>query len=177
MTLDGANRARITGTVVEARSGAPLAGASCFATQSQGTVARPVRASDDGRFALDVPSGSSRVECALVDERATPLRAVIVELESGGTAHVDVPLVLGRELPRFTPPIVIPDDRGARVLDPTQLAGLRAGDLILRIDGLSVAGASSAGAVSLLLDRPAGTFAVLEIERDGRVLTVEMVGK
>jgi hypothetical protein len=173
VTVDAATRTRVTGTVVDARTGAAVAGVRCGVRASG---VSPATSAADGSFTFEAPPGRRQVYCAASDPTAAQLREVIVDLEPGATATVAVSMVvLGRAFPLGSFLHLETHARGVRVRATAPRPGLREGDVILRVDEIPLAGVTGHGALLLLLDRPPGTAARLLVERDGRELTVEIV--
>ena len=81
-----AQQGTITGTVVDAETGAPLAAASVEALGQDG----PQGTSDTGAFTLQVAAGSHSLVVTLIGYETTRLDGV--DVEAGGTTSVEIPV-------------------------------------------------------------------------------------
>jgi hypothetical protein len=189
VTLRARPQATIDGHVVEATGGAPVGGMQCRASASidgrEGPVVGEVVqvASDaQGDFVVQAPVGRARVTCEPAE--SDPL----LHSEAGGdfdvvagqanaievvTARWHVPPSnAGFRFSRVTVPPTIATVDGS---GPAAAKGIAAGDLVLSVDGRSVANAMSQTVQALITAHAPGTAAVLGVSHAGTAKTVQLV--
>jgi hypothetical protein len=181
------DRARITGRVVDVRTGRGVAALGCFwgfdlrdVTGSSDAHAEPgpTTTDADGRFTLEAaPPGEVDIAC-LDDWHRDSSGTVSVELSPGVDAQVEIPIVMlgsGR-LGRSGMKIDGDNKVGEVEADgPAARAGLAKGDVVLAVDGRKVDRLNFLAVRFLVEDRAAGTRAKLLVRRAGEEHEVELV--
>jgi hypothetical protein len=173
---------------VDFKSRAPIAGAACHAVlAADGVIGvtdwdwRTAPRSDTrGRVVIDpAPAGSVAVLCVMPSFRMS-IPSADVTLKAGGHVTVqlasvglrDWPSSIGTEFDaRWTAP------RVARVLpnSPAAGAGILAGDLVVSVDGVSVAGLNGNGVWHLIDSHDIGSEVTLGIARGAITKSFTMV--
>jgi S1-C subfamily serine protease len=180
----------IEGTVADLATRKPLAGMRCDAKISMDGQASPMpsavahQALTDaaGHFKVSAPRGRVRLYC--FSPSPAPLSPAGTDVEVTGTSVANanvfsVAATFGNAPsdPGFMlTPLVLPltVDQVAPS-GPAAAAGLRAGDQLVTIDGVSLAGVLPAGASILLMNHRPGTTATLGITRAGVAQTIKVV--
>jgi RNA polymerase sigma factor (sigma-70 family) len=189
LTLQSRGTTTIRGRVVDFVSGAGVVGLRCSpglrsaAGSSTSIISSIFAFSDDnGAFVLEgAPSGNISVKCVRNGDYWTDGQ-VELTVASGVDATCVVPVVkMDPDLPRV--------ETGA-VLDPSSMptrfvivqphtagdrAGIRAGDVIVTVDGANVASLTPMGVFMLVNERPAGTTVHLGLNRNGQPVTADLV--
>jgi len=173
---------RVEGTVTDFATNAPVPGLRCDATvsvegQVTGAPAVPEnQALTDaaGHFAIMAPVGVARIYCfSLTPSPASPAGADVpvpvnatakARLVSVKVSTTEVPVDVGVLFDPIALPITIAE---VAANGPAATAGVRAGDLLVAIDGASLGGMMAEGAMQLLASRRPGTAAVLGVVRAG----------
>jgi hypothetical protein len=180
----------LEGTVSELATRKPLAGMRCDAKISMNGQASPVpsavahQAFTDaaGNFKMSAPRGRVRLFCFSPNPAPLSAAGTDVEVTSGsaakanvfsvratfGNAPSDPGFLLTPMLLPLTVKQVIPSG-------PAAAAGLRVGDQLVTIDGVSLAGVLPAGAAVLLMNHRPGTGVTLGISRAGVAQTIKVV--
>jgi RNA polymerase sigma factor (sigma-70 family) len=169
--LHARGRAAVDGTVVDFRSHKPLPGFACHAVLAvdgeQGTTnwdpATTVRSDAAGKVAIDpAPAGSVTVTCMPPSNRLSA-PAADVSLAPGSRSAVQL-LALEATQDQlatfgidFSSSVTPPRISRVRANTPAAKAGLMPGDLVVAVDGVSVAGLNGGGVFGLIGDRPAGS--------------------
>ncbi len=187
--LESKGRGTLTGTVTDFSSGAPIAGMSCVAAQSMGGQAgdiagqpSPQNTTDaKGAFSIPAPIGKARVMC-FPSDGAFSAAGGDVDVPASGTGTVALKAVralpppsdVGFRIKPLTLPLVIAsiDADG-----PAKPAGLAVGDIVVSVDGQSVAGLLPAGAMMLAWNHRPGSTLTLGIERAGAPMSIKIVAK
>jgi hypothetical protein len=190
--LESQGQGRVRGTVTDFTTGAPMPGMNCFAAQSMGGQAGDItpgqnqpsaaNATDaSGAFDIPAPIGKARVMCFPQDGSTSV---------AGGDADVaaDHPGSIALKTVRALPP---PSDVGFRIKGltlplviasvdadgPAKAAGLAPGDLVVSIDGATVAGLLPGGAMMLAWNHRPGSTLVLGVTRNGAPLSIKIAVK
>jgi len=187
--LESKGRGTLTGTVTEFSSGTPIAGMSCVAAQSMGGQAgdiagqpSPQNTTDaKGAFSIPAPIGKARVMCFPSDGVFSAAGGdVDVPASGSGTIALKAvramppPSDVGFRIKPLTLPLVI---ASVDADGPAKPAGLAVGDIVVSVDGQSVAGLLPAGAMMLAWNHRAGTTLTLGIERAGAPMSIKIVAK
>lgn len=181
VTLTSRGRAAIEGTVLDFRTNAPLGAAACHVVIASDGVAGVTnwdlatapRSDERGRVLLDpAPAGSVTVECMFTSFRWSMATAEVT-VAAGGRATVQL---YAAELLAENP-----SDSGI-FLDPRRMApviervrpgssaatgGALVGDLIVAVDGVSVAKLNGSGVDHLLRSHLVGSEITLIVQRAG----------
>lgn len=180
----------IEGTVSELATRKPLAGVRCDATisldgrSSPGLSSPAHQAFTDaaGHFRMSAPRGRVRLFCFSPGPAPLSPAGTDVEVTSTSVANANVFSVAATfgnapSDPGFMlTPFLLPVTVGQVVPSgPADAAGLRAGDQLVTIDGVSLQGVLPAGASILLMNHRAGTTATLGITRAGVAQTIKVV--
>ena len=181
----------VEGTVADLVTRKPLAGMRCDAKPSTGGRDTPVppdvpfQAFTDaaGHFKVTAPIGRTRIHCFAPNGGPLSPAGTDVDVTSGEPAKVNVFSVRAAASPSdagFLPergllPITVGD---VVPNGPAATAGLRAGDQLVTIDGMSLQGVLPAGALFLVMNHRPGTVATLGILRGRAAQTIKIpVGK
>jgi RNA polymerase sigma factor (sigma-70 family) len=190
VTLTSGGSATVVGQVREFAAGDPVEGMSCRAIPRRGSdIPRPfpaaaVRSGADGRFVLSAaPAGDVVVFCGgLWHTHSDGLR--MVTLAPSKRQEIDVPVVAWRdEVARTIGGIgaeigggaLIPRLSRVREDGPAAAAGLRDGDRVVAVDGVSVTELSPGGIFVLIANRPPGTVVKVTAARAGKAFTGDLV--
>jgi len=186
VVLTSKAKGSLAGTVVDFASGAPLPGMSCAAAQSLGGQAgdlgpdAPSTTSDArGRFTLAAPIGKARVMCFPPDASYS-VAGVDVDVPATGQGTftlaavkaVPPPSDVGYRLKPLTLPLVI---ASVDADGPAKQGGLAVGDILVSVDGTSVAGLIPSGAMVLAWNHRPGTTMTLGVERNGAPVSVKIL--
>ena len=174
-------RGTIEGRVHELGSGTPIAGMACRASLEMGGREGPAITSAShapltdatGTFSLDAPVGRVRITCGTNDAAISEAASNVDVIAGGGPARAE--LVAVRETPPLSNPGI---GLEPTVMPPTIVAvaswnhsGVAAGDLLVAVDGTSVAGLGPTAAMYLLETHHPGTPVVVQVARGGTPLT------
>jgi len=189
LTLTSRGRAAIEVTLLDFKSGGPLAGGVCHAViAADGIVgvtnwdpAGLARSDDAGHVVLDpAPAGSLTVECMLNTQKWSMPSADVV-VDAGARAKVTLygvelasenPSDPGVELDRHrTAPVI------ARVRPGSSAAkaGVLPGDLVTSVDGVAVGKLNASGVDILLRSHDGGAAIVLGVQRGATAKTLSFV--
>jgi protocatechuate 3,4-dioxygenase beta subunit len=186
--LTSQGRATIEGTVLDFRTRAPIANASCHAVMSVDglqavtnmSIETGARSSADGRVTLDpAPAGSVTVVCWIPSVRYSH-PSVDVSVAAGARASVQL---LAVELPIENPStigvlhdwnVTPPRVTGVVPNRPAAKAGMQVGDLITQVNGVSVQGLNGNGTLRLIESVPAGNEVRVTVLRGGATKTFAM---
>lgn len=188
VTLQSRGSTTIRGRVVDFASGAGVVGMRCEAGLRT-SVGAPtwinsvvVFSDENGAFVLEgAPTGSISVGCSTNGNYWTNGKADLNAL-SGQDATCEVPVVkinpdgafanTGAVVDPSTTPVrfsvVLPHSAGDQ-------AGVRAGDVVLTVDGASVAPLTPQGVAVLIAQHPPGTTAHLGLSRGGQSTKADIV--
>jgi RNA polymerase sigma factor (sigma-70 family) len=185
--LESHGRGTIEGVVTEFGVGGPVPNMNCFAAQSMnglsGDIGQNAPVNDDtttnakGEFKVTAPVGMARLMCFSADGSFS-VAGIDIKVAPSGVTKASLAAV------RVTPP---PSDVGFKIrpmalpltiaavepASPAAAAGLKVGDVLLTIDGASVAGLIPSGAMTLAWNHKPGTTIVLGVERGGKPVTVQ----
>ncbi len=187
--LESQGQGRVRGTVTDFATGAPVPGMNCFAAQSMGGQAGDIvpgqnqpsaaNATDaSGAFDIPAPIGKARVMCfpggngtsvAGGDTDVAADRPGSIALET--VKALPPPSDVGFRIKGLTLPLVI---ASVDADGPAKAAGLVAGDLVVSIDGASVAGLLPGGAMMLAWNHRPGSTLVLGVTRNGAPLSIKI---
>jgi RNA polymerase sigma factor (sigma-70 family) len=188
VTLTSKGAGQVSGRVRDFRSGQPVEGSTCRAVPRVGITPAPagrfegVRTDARGEFSLDAPIGDIAVICdGLWSQFSEGMRMITVS--PAQRVQIDVPVVapkervwttasLGAELDRS---VLIPRLARVQARGPAAAAGLANGDVIVAVDGASVAELSPGGAWLLIVNRAPGSTAKLSVTRGGKPITADVV--
>ncbi|NVB77567.1 MAG: PDZ domain-containing protein, partial [Kofleriaceae bacterium] len=180
----------IEGTVSELATRKPVAGMRCDATISLDGHASPELSSvahqaftdAAGNFKMSAPRGRVRLYCfspgpgplspAGIDVEVTNTAVAKANVFSVRASFGNAPSDPGFMLTPMLLPLTVD---GVLPSGPAATAGLRAGDQLVTIDGMSLAGVLPIGATFLLLNHRPGTTATLGISRGGVAQTIKLV--
>lgn len=188
VVLTSGGGTRLTGRVVEIRTGEPVPNLRCRLAPWVGSSAAPVTfpgeawTNDKGEFELGrVPRGSAYLFCQGTGGVTDGITRV--ELQEGpAAATVGVikqrgPLALLGAKPDGADALVF---RVAYVRpgQPAEQAGMQVGDVVVSVDGMDVRPFGEAAVEMLMRDRPAGSVARLGLLRGGAEVVADLkVGK
>ena len=188
LTLRAQGRGAIDGTVLDFRTRAPIAGAACHASASADgfhawtnwDIRTAPKSNNQGRVVLDPAlAGSVRVRCIMPIRRWSPPSADVL-VPQGGRATVqlmsaelllDYPSTTGIDFdgevtaPRIT--AVQPDSTGGK-------AGLLVGDLVIAVDGKSMAGLNGEGVRHIIDSRASGADVSITVLRGAQRKTFNL---
>jgi protocatechuate 3,4-dioxygenase beta subunit len=188
VTLTSNGHGVIEGKVLDWKTHAPLEGAVCHAVTSvdgqagltNWDMASAPKSDASGRLVVDpAPAGDVIVSCT-VRQPLYSSPAVEVSLPRGGRASVEL---YGVELTVENPGGIGADFHWAsttpRLLEvvpggPAARAGLANGDIVVAVDGASVAGLNGPGVAFLILNHPIGTKANITVLRGAQKKTVDV---
>jgi len=170
VTLEARPRATVDGRVTDLATGAPIAGASCFASISIagseaalfGTRAPPSQSDAAGRFTIDAAVGRARIMCKVP---AASYSEAGGDFDVTGPTHVEVtavkhpsqPGAVGFHVGDWTvPATVVSVDAGSP---------LALGDQILAIDGVSVANFVPDEVMTIAQNHRSGSTLVITTQR------------
>jgi hypothetical protein len=193
VTLRNRGAGTVEGTVSDLETRAPIAGLRCDAKLLMAgqtnmippDVAQQAFTDAAGHFAVNAPIGRVRIFCfAMSGEPRSPAGGD-VEVTRAGPAKLNAVSVRGTfgDSPgdagfRFDPlqlPVTVGD---VLPQGPAAAAGLRVGDHVVTMDGVSLQGLLPDGAVFLLVNHRPGTVVTLGISRGGTMQTIKIpVGK
>lgn len=178
--------ATVEGTVADLTTRKPIAAMRCDSKPSADGHVSPVppdvsyQAFTDanGHFKVSAPVGRVRIFCFAPNGGPLTPAGTDVEVASATPVNVNVFSVRGNDSPSDagfmlapTLPItvgeVVPNGPGAK-------AGLRPGDRITTIDGISLQGVLPQGAMVLVMNHRPGTVASLGIDRAGAPQTIKV---
>jgi protocatechuate 3,4-dioxygenase beta subunit len=187
--LESKGRGTLTGTLTEFSSGAPIAGMACVAAQSMGGQAgditgqpTPQNMTDaKGAFTIPAPIGKTRVMCFPSDGGYSAAGGD-VDIPATGSATIALKAVralpppsdVGFRIKPLTLPLVI---ASVDADGPAKAGGLAVGDIVVSVDGQSVAGLLPAGAMMLAWNHRPGATLTLGIERAGAAMSIKIVAK
>ncbi len=187
--LQSHGRARLTGSVVDYATGAPVAGLICHVlVASEGTagitrwdVETAPHTDEKGLFSQDpAPAGPLHVSC-VGDWNELSTASALVSVEKGG--QVNVPLAVVRKVPSAAAgdlglafddmlasgaTAVLPVIRGVRAGSVAARAGLAVDDLLVAMDGRPIAPLDASGVEMLIINHPPGSKLVLSVLRGGQ---------
>ncbi|MGN6106741.1 MAG: carboxypeptidase regulatory-like domain-containing protein, partial [Kofleriaceae bacterium] len=181
VVLTAQGRAAIEGTVLDFRSRAPIAFATCRTVMSaEGEQAittwdpsTAARSDERGRFVLDpTPAGSVSVACEMPSFRRSRPSADLV-VAAGSRASVPLLSVeVTQENPStvglaFNWQVTAPRVSSVQPNSPAAKAGVLVGDLVTHVNGAAVQGLNGVGVWALIQDVPAGEEVRLAISRGG----------
>jgi hypothetical protein len=188
IVLRSAGSAALAGRVVDHRTRAPLPGRRCRVFMVSGggwhgmTRLRPEASAEsdaDGRFTIDpVPAGEVHVQC-FGDPSRYSLSGATLVIAPGARAMVELEAVpiaaqiadLGASMmPRRTGAVLAEVVPGGSA----DTAGLRAGDVIVAVDGLRVVGMVPNAVSMLVRSREPGSRLRVTVSRGDREVTVEL---
>lgn len=188
VVLRSAGSAALAGRVVDHLTRAPLPGRRCRVFMVSGggwhgmTRLRPEASAEsdaDGRFTIDpVPAGEVHVQC-FGDPSRYSLSGATLVIAPGARAMVELEAVpiaaqiadLGASMmPRRTGAVLAEIVPGG----PAETAGLRAGDVIVAVDGLRVVGMVPNAVSMLVRSREPGSRLRVTVSRGDREVTVEL---
>lgn len=186
VTLTSHGRGVVEATVLDFRTRAPVANAACHVVMVSGDElgltswdpgAAP-RSDERGRVTIDpAPAGDVGVECVMPAPRWSRPSAAVA-LSPGGHATVQL---LSAELTTENPSsigiefdwrVITPRIAAVTGGGPAARAGLLAGDVVIAVDGASVAGLDGAGVQVLIESRPAGDDVRITVLRGAATKTV-----
>jgi Carboxypeptidase regulatory-like domain/PDZ domain len=189
VTLESRGSGTIDGVVVEAPSGAPVAGMPCnvtlraggFLGQTQWSRLSAPTTDGDGRFEVArAPAGEFQVTCFSPDGAVSHGQAW-GSLPRDGKASVRMKVVRRAETrERGSTGIVIDgqqvEPRVSRVQPgtPAAIADVRRGDLLISVDGVGLDGLGPMGAGLLLDNHPVGATISIGLSRNGQTRTVAL---
>ncbi len=181
LTLTAGATGTITGAVVDLRTRAAIPGVHCIFPIDGGDAARRAETDATGRFSLAVPAGAITVQCFGRRSAMQSARTVSVEVRPGATANVTVEVVtmrmrnpsgeIGIDLEEVSPGT----HRIQSLRRAAASSGLRVGDVVLAVDGLSTARMDSHVVHALMLDREVGSAARLTVDRQGTQMDFDVV--
>jgi len=179
LTLTSRGRAAIEATILDFKTSAPIANAACHVViASEGVLgvtnwdfASATKSAANGRALLDpCPAGAVTVECALSTQKWSQPSADLT-VEAGGRAAVTLygvelasenPSDPGLEFDRHrTAPVIARVTPGGNAAK----AGVLPGDLVISVDGVSVAKLNASGVDILLRSHDGGDDIVLGVQR------------
>ncbi|HEV7554107.1 MAG TPA: carboxypeptidase regulatory-like domain-containing protein, partial [Kofleriaceae bacterium] len=177
VTLRVSARTTVDGRITDLTTGAPIAGAMCFAFVSVagtepaifGEMA-PCQLSDAaGHFTVDAAVGRVRIHCGLGTSGYTGVGG---DFDVPGPTHVEVfgvkqiapPSQVGFRLAEYTLPNT--------VVSADANTGLVVGDQLAAVDGISVANLLSGTAMAIAQNHRPGSSLVLQILRGGTPMTI-----
>ncbi|HTL38961.1 MAG TPA: sigma-70 family RNA polymerase sigma factor [Kofleriaceae bacterium] len=187
VNLESHGRGTIEGVVTEFGAGGPVANMNCYAAQSMqglsGDIGANAPTNDDtttnakGEFKVAAPVGMARLMCFSADGSFS-VAGIDIKVAAAGVTKATLAAV------RAVPP---PSDVGFRIrpmmlpltiaavepTSPAATAGLKVGDVLLTIDGTSVAGLIPSGAMTLAWNHRPGTTIALGVERAGKPVSVQ----
>ncbi len=177
VTLAPEPRARVDGVVLSWPGRQPISGMTCmwriYGVAGRGGGAES-KSDAEGRFSIEMPAAQPvHVSCMGPPWESSTIKDAEVELAAGtsGSAEVLVYNLKPGHRPFWFPGLQL--DPSGRV--GADLSGLRAGDRILAVDGISIANVGARAAMPMLLgDHDPGTTATLTVERDGVEQTIEL---
>jgi RNA polymerase sigma-70 factor (ECF subfamily) len=188
VTLQSRGTTTLRCRAVDWRSGAGVAGMRCVPTlRGATTFAVPIGSivafsDDDGAFVLEgVPAGEVSVWCDPTTQFWSNGRAELT-LTANQDATCDVPVV--KTNPDAPVPLVgaaiDPGPMPARfnLIEPKSVAdraGIRAGDVILSVDGSSVTKLTPVGVQTVIWQHPLGATAHLGLQRAAQNVTADLV--
>ncbi len=174
VTLAPEPRARVDGVVLSWPGRQPMSGMTCM-WRIYGVAGRSgseTNSDADARFSIEVPAAQRvHVSCMGRPWESGNIKDAEVELAAGssGSAEVLVYNLKPGHRPFWFPGLQL--DPSGRV--GADFSGLRAGDRILAVDGISIADVGAHAAMPMLLgDHDPGTTATLTVERDGVEQTI-----
>lgn len=178
----------VEGTVADLTTRKPISAMRCDAKPSTEGQTIPVppdvafQAFTDaaGHFKVSAPVGRVRIFCFPPNGGPLSPAGTDVDVTSAEPARVNVFSVRAGASPSDAGFAVIPGLLPITVGDvvpggPAATAGLRAGDQIVTIDGMSLQGVLPGGAMSLVMNHRPGTAATLGILRGGAAQTIKVV--
>jgi len=176
-TLTPRPTTRVTGRVVRRPGDAGVSGCACVvAAAAKGAAAFTARtaAITDARgdFALDAPTGAIAIRCARPDGTMTD-GAITTTIDPARPAAIVVPVAAAPVATAIALGVsfeVEPD--GARVVEvapdsAAATAGLRAGDLVIGVGPVALAGLSARGMTAIAFAAPPGATMAWTIKRAG----------
>jgi protocatechuate 3,4-dioxygenase beta subunit len=188
LTLKAQGRGSIEGTVTDFRTGAPLAGATCHVSASAGGVRALTawdgrtapRSDSQGRVVLDpAVAGAVTVSCFMpIRGWSTPSADVVVA--PGGRATVQLPSAeLLLDYPSttgidFNWQVTAPRIAEIQPQSTAAKAGLLVGDLIIAVDGKSMAGLNGDGVRNMIDSRPSGSDVSITVLRGSQRKTINL---
>jgi len=176
VSLQASGTGRLEGAVRDWRTRAPVTNVSCV-WQTSEAGSGPIPVGDTGTFSTVVAARPVTVQCYQPLSPVTQARTVAVEVAPGKTAHVEVLLVV----PRY--PSANEYFQVGFGGDPVRVeyavgnageSGIMRGDRVQSINGLPVLGLDPSAMFQLLRDHPPDRPAVLTVERNGTVTSVEV---
>jgi hypothetical protein len=189
VTLRNRGAGSVEGTVSDLETHAPLAGLRCDAkplTSGQTILVPPDTAQQAftdaaGHYVVSAPIGRVRIFCAAVNGEPHSPAGGDVEVMRTGVAKLDAVSVHGTfgdspgDAGFMIAPITLPVTVGDVLPDgPAAVAGLRAGDQLVTIDGVSLRGLLPAGAMFLVANHRPGTAVTLGVSRGGTVQAIKI---
>lgn len=170
-------RARIEGTITDYRTQQPIAGAACHAVMAVDEVQGVTnwdpllapKSGSDGRFVLDpAPAGSVGVFCEPGDPRLSQASGNLI-ISAGGLGHISLKSVASGVRSdtgiSFDWHYVIPRVISTASPSPAAAAGIRAGDVVVSVDGKSVEGLNAVSVEALIESHSPGTQVSLVLAR------------
>jgi RNA polymerase sigma factor (sigma-70 family) len=177
----------VEGTVADLATRKPIAAMRCDAKPSTGGQTSPVppdvafQAFTDaaGHFKVSAPIGRVRIFCFPTNGVPLSAAGTDVDVTSAQPAKVNVFSVRAAASPSDAGFMIAPGLLPITVADvvpngPAATAGLRAGDQLVTIDGISLQGVLPQGAMFLVTNHRAGTVATLGIVRGAVSQTIKI---
>ncbi|MCU1281590.1 MAG: endopeptidase, partial [bacterium] len=186
-TLHDRGSGVVHGRVVEWRSGAPVEGLRCVPVFVTGNVRNamhvdPGFSGGDGSFTLDgVARGPADVICGWSPDYSDGIANVVV---GDGDASCELVVVKSDRpiggLSWFGGEIAAAPGAGAHIASvlpgsPADKAGVKRGDVLATVDGISVAKLSPIGDEFAIRDRAPGSHVALSVLRNGKPLALDVV--
>lgn len=177
----------VEGIVADIATSKPISGMRCDAKPSTNGQTTPIppdvafQAFTDaaGHFKVTAPIGRVRIHCFAPNDGSRTPAGTDVEVASGELANVNVFSVRASTSLSDAGLMLTPGFLPITVADvvpngPAATAGLRAGDQLVTIDGISLQGVVPGGAMVLVMNHRPGTIATLGIVRGGAAQTIKV---
>ncbi len=186
VTLESHGSARIRARILDLEARTPVPGYRCNIVSTTGDYVGKVNYAGDVHNRADgiaefekAPAGRVVVQC--VGNASTHSMAqAVVQAARGQVSEADV-LVVKKSAAQSNIGLYLDFDRISAVVvylypnGPSANAGFKQGDRIVSVDGRSMEGLSPDGVRTLLSNGAWGTSSSVEIERDGRPLTLVLL--
>jgi hypothetical protein len=187
VTLHDRGSGVVHGRVVEWRSSAPVEGLRCVPVFVTGNMRNPMHvdpgfSGGDGSFTLEgVARGPADIICGWSPDYSDAIASVVV---GDGDASCELVAVKSDRpvgsLSWFGGEIAAPPAAATRIASvlpgsPADKAGVKRGDLLATVDGISVAKLSPIGDEFAIRDRAPGSHVALGVLRNGKPLALDVV--
>jgi hypothetical protein len=188
VTLKARGSGRVEGRVLDFETKAPLPAYRCDANLSVngqmpgGPPSDPSQmgtTDDKGHFAMAAPVGMVRVFCFPQSGQATTVAGTDVEVTAQSVPNVEVYGVRVKSAAGYAGfrirPLVLP--LVVNAVDPGSAAatqGLKAGDILVALDGAPLKGVLPAGAATLVANHKPGTIVSVTVDRAGTPATFKL---